>query len=232
MIKKKILLTGASRGIGFHIALNLASLGHSVVCVARSSDKLHDLSQKYPGQLIPYPADISITENITRLIEDLDRRFGNIDLIIHNAGGITVKPFDKLSDEDWQYQLDVNLLSAVKLFRGTLPLLNAGAHILTISSMGGFQGSAKFSGLTAYSVSKGALTILSECLAAELSNQKISVNCLCLGAVQTEMLTKAFPGFQAPVTAKEMADYISDFGLTGHRFYNGKILPVALSDPG
>ena len=232
MTHQKILLTGASRGIGFQTALFLASKGHSVVCVARSSDKLNELSKSYPNLLTPYIADLSKTQDITSLINEIKGRWGYVDLIIHNAGGITVKPFEDLTDNDWQYQLDVNLMSAVRLFRGTLPLLKSGAHLLTISSMGGFQGSAKFPGLSAYSVSKGTLTILAECLATELSDHNISVNCLCLGAVQTEMLETAFPGFKAPVSASQMAEYISEFGLTGHRFYNGKVLPVAITDPG
>jgi NAD(P)-dependent dehydrogenase (short-subunit alcohol dehydrogenase family) len=97
--------------------------------------------------------------------------------------------------------------------------------------MGGFQGSAKFPGLAAYSVSKGALSILTECLSVELSDKNIKANALCLGAVQTEMLEEAFPGIEAPLSAKEMGNYISNFAIEGSAFYNGKILPVALEDP-
>jgi NAD(P)-dependent dehydrogenase (short-subunit alcohol dehydrogenase family) len=97
--------------------------------------------------------------------------------------------------------------------------------------MGGFQGSMKFKGLSYYSASKAALACLSECLANEFADSNISVNCLALGAVQTEMLEEAFPGYKAPVTAKEMAGFISYFAINGHKFYNGKILPVAVSTP-
>ncbi|MEX0773835.1 MAG: SDR family oxidoreductase [Balneolales bacterium] len=231
MSKKKILLTGASRGIGYQTALLLASQGHTVVAVARRADKLQELNQKYSSKIIPIKADFTKTGDISRLLKEVESLFQTVDLVIHNAGGIKVKPFEELSDDDWQYHLDVNLLSAVRLFRGILPMLSTGSHLLTISSMGGFQGASKFPGLSAYSVSKGALTTLTECLATEVSHKNIAVNCLCLGAVQTEMLEKAFPGIKAPVSASEMAEYIADFGLTGHRFYNGKILPVALSDP-
>jgi NAD(P)-dependent dehydrogenase (short-subunit alcohol dehydrogenase family) len=97
--------------------------------------------------------------------------------------------------------------------------------------MGGFQGSDKFPGLSAYSVTKGTLSILTECLAVELQDKNIKVNCLCLGAVQTEMLNEAFPGLTAPVEASQMGTYISDFVINGHTFYNGKVLPVALQNP-
>jgi len=97
--------------------------------------------------------------------------------------------------------------------------------------MGGFQGSVKFPGLSAYSASKAALHTLTECLALELAEQEIKVNCLALGSAQTEMLEQAFPGYVSPVMAFEMGKYIADFALTGHRFFNGKILPVAISTP-
>ncbi|MEX0778275.1 MAG: SDR family oxidoreductase [Balneolales bacterium] len=231
MSHKKILLTGASRGIGYQTALLLADQGHHVIAVARSFDKLQELSHKAPGKIIPIKTDLSDTEDISKLVKEVESLFQTVDVVIHNAGGIKVKPFEELTDDDWQYHLDINYLSAVKLYRGVLPLLDAGSHILSISSMGGFQGASKFTGLSAYSVSKGALTTLTECLATELSHREIAVNCLCLGAVQTEMLEKAFPGIKAPVSASQMAEYIAEFGLTGHRFFNGKILPVALSDP-
>ena len=97
--------------------------------------------------------------------------------------------------------------------------------------MGGFQGSAKFAGLSAYSSSKAAVVGLTECLAEELKDKDIFVNCLAIGAVQTEMLSEAFPGYEAPVSPKQMAEYIFDFAIKGSQFYNGKILPVSSSTP-
>jgi NAD(P)-dependent dehydrogenase (short-subunit alcohol dehydrogenase family) len=97
--------------------------------------------------------------------------------------------------------------------------------------MGGVQGSMKFPGLTAYSSSKGAVISLSEVLAEEYKEKQIAFNVLALGAVQTEMLEEAFPGYQAPLKAVEMASYILDFSLTGNKFYNGKVLEVSSSTP-
>jgi len=97
--------------------------------------------------------------------------------------------------------------------------------------MGGVQGSAKFPGLSAYSSSKGALVILTELLAEEFKETGPSFNVLALGAVQTEMLEEAFPGYEAPVSAAQMANYIIDFALTSHQFYNGKVLPISSSTP-
>ncbi len=97
--------------------------------------------------------------------------------------------------------------------------------------MGGVQGSAKFPGLAAYSSSKGALITLTELLAEEFKQTGPSFNVLALGAVQTEMLEEAFPGYKAPLTARQMAQYIIDFSLTGNTFYNGKVLEVSSSTP-
>jgi len=97
--------------------------------------------------------------------------------------------------------------------------------------MGGVQGSAKFPGLAAYSSSKGALITLTELLAEEFKQTGPSFNVLALGAVQTEMLEEAFPGYKAPLTAVQMAQYIIDFSLTGNTFYNGKVLEVSSSTP-
>jgi NAD(P)-dependent dehydrogenase (short-subunit alcohol dehydrogenase family) len=115
--------------------------------------------------------------------------------------------------------------------QGFLPSFHPDAHILNISSMGGFQGSMKFAGLSAYSTSKAALCSFTELFSEEYKETKLAMNCLCLGAVQTEMLQEAFPGYEAPTTPDQMAVFIVDFALNGNRFFKGKILPVSLSTP-
>ena len=127
--------------------------------------------------------------------------------------------------------LQSNYVGHVRIIQALVAVMPAGAHIVNIGSMGGFQGSAKFKGLTAYSASKAALHTLTECLAVEFATQDIKVNCLALGSAQTEMLEQAFPDYQSPVMAFEMGKYVADFALTGSRFFNGKIIPVALSTP-
>jgi NAD(P)-dependent dehydrogenase (short-subunit alcohol dehydrogenase family) len=112
-----------------------------------------------------------------------------------------------------------------------LPALAPNAHIVNISSMGGFQGSLKFAGLAAYSTSKAALCAFTELFAEEYKATGIHMNCLCLGAVQTEMLAAAFPGYIAPTSASQMAHFIADFALNSGAFFNGKIIPVSSSNP-
>jgi short-subunit dehydrogenase len=97
--------------------------------------------------------------------------------------------------------------------------------------MGGFQGSMKFAGLSAYSTSKAALCSFTELFSEEYKDSTIAMNCLCLGSVQTEMLEEAFPGYQAPLNPEQISEYISDFTLSAHKFMKGKIIPLSLTNP-
>ena len=152
-------------------------------------------------------------------------------MLINNAGVLINKPFEELKELDFVEMLQGNFIGHVRMIQGIVNLMSEGSHIVNIGSMGAFQGSAKFAGLSAYSSSKAALHTLTECLALELAEKDIKVNCLALGSAQTEMLEKAFPGYESPVMAFEMGKYIADFAITGHRFFNGKVLPVAVSTP-
>lgn len=224
------IVTGASRGIGYEICRELASRDADVLAVARSSEPLLELEKMHPDRIQAVPADLTDAGEVEELLK-IARSTGRVDLLINNAGALINKPFADLEMEEWRRLLEVNLLAAVRLVKSLLGDFGEEAHIVNISSMGGYQGSAKFPGLAAYSTTKGALSILSECLAAELDDYGISVNALCLGAIRTEMLEEAFPGFEAPVEAGEMGTYIADFALNGAKFYNGQILPVTLADP-
>lgn len=230
-MSKVAIVTGASRGIGYETSQQLAQKGHQVIAVARSTKLLKKLEKTAPNKIIAQPTDLTENDDVSELVELVQEKFGQTDILINNAGALINKSFAELTLDDWRSQIESNLISAVHITKQLLPFFTENAHILNISSMGGFQGSAKFPGLTAYSVSKGALSILTESLATELSEQNIKVNALCLGAVHTEMLEQAFPGIEAPVSAQEMGEYIAHFALNGATFYNGKILPVALKDP-
>jgi 3-oxoacyl-[acyl-carrier protein] reductase len=231
MDKRNVLVTGASKGIGFEIVKSLSDSGHQTIATARSGEALNQLKSHSPDLVFTVEADLTNQADIQIITDFLAAHKFKLDGLVHNAGLLINKPFVDLTEADWQKMIDVNLLAPVRLTRALVPFLNPGSHIVAISSMGGYQGSSKFAGLSGYSTAKGGMSILSECLAVELADPGISVNCLCLGAVQTEMFEEAFPGFQAPVSAAEMGNYISRFVLDAHHYFNGKILPVALEDP-
>lgn len=231
-----IVLTGASSGIGFEAALEFTlQTENKVVCIARSADKLRKLLEIAKGinpdcTLLPVEFDI-VNDDYAALVPFLKERLGTVDILINNAGALINKPFLELSAEDLNEMFQSNVTGHFNMIQNLLPLMHNGSHIVNIGSMGGFQGSVKFPGLAAYSSSKGALHTLTECLAFELADTGIKVNCLALGSAQTEMLEQAFPGYQSPVMAFEMGKYVADFAKTGHKFFNGKIIPVAVTTP-
>ena len=226
-MSKNIIITGTSRGIGLELALQFANAGHNVLAISRKiSEKLANNSN-----ITCLSVDLSEEKELSKVANFLSNSLINIDVVIHNAGALLFKPFAETSQADFEYIYKVNVFGVANLTRICLPLLQKGSHVVTISSMGGIQGSMKFAGLSAYSSSKGAVITLSELLAEEYKEQGIAFNVLALGSVNTEMLQEAFPGYEAPLSAAEMADYIVNFALTGNKFYNGKFLQVSSSTP-
>ncbi|MDY7395392.1 SDR family NAD(P)-dependent oxidoreductase [Aureibaculum sp. 2210JD6-5] len=230
MVKKHIIITGASRGIGFEIAKILADQGHQVLALTRNISTLTDLQKDYKNISV-LKVDISDENQLSMVSDFVNVKWQTINVLIHNAGALINKPFAETSNKEFLEVYKVNVFALAGLTKILLPFLKSGSHVVAISSMGGIQGSMKFPGLSAYSSSKGAVITLMELLAEEFKEQRIAFNTLALGAVQTEMLAAAFPDYKAPTTAKEMANYIADFALTGHRFYNAKVLQVSSSTP-
>lgn len=232
----KILITGVSSGVGFEAVLELIqSNDHEVIALARSDDKLKKLYDIAMGlnpdcKLFPASFDI-IHDDYSSLQAYVKDKMGSIDVLINNAGQLINKPFAEITHIDFAAMLQANLLGHVKMIQHMLPLMNDNAHVVNIGSMGGYMGSVKFPGLAAYSASKAALHALTECLAVEYTERNIHFNCLALGSAQTEMLEEAFPNYKSPVMAFEMGKYIADFALTGHKFFNGKVIPVAVTTP-
>jgi len=225
-MSKTIVITGAGRGIGYALAQLAARQGYHVFALSRNikaiepSDSVHPLS-----------IDITDTNALETFVSQLEKEGTVVDILINNAGAFLNKPFAETSKEAFEAIYQVNVFGLASITRLLLPLISQKGHVVNISSMGGVEGSAKFPGLAAYSSSKGAVSILTELLAEEYKETGPVFNALALGAVQTEMLEEAFPGFKAPLTPEEMAVYILDFALNGNRFYNGKVLPVSSSTP-
>ncbi len=224
---KNIIITGTSRGIGYELALQFANAGHQVLAISR----------KMPQELLENPNITCLSIDMTQLDEliqveqFIEKTWKKVDVLIHNAGRLLHKPFTQITPEEFESVYKVNVFAVAELTKICIPFLSKGSHVVSVSSMGGIQGSMKFAGLSAYSSSKGALITLSELLAEEYKEQGIAFNVLALGAVQTEMLQEAFPGYQAPISASAMANYIFHFSLTGQEYYNGKILQVSTTTP-
>lgn len=225
---KNVVITGTSRGIGFELAQLFANNNHNVLALSRNSKPLEEVNHKNIKVL---SVDISDDNDVEKVSDFIKNNWKKVDILINNAGKLINKPFTELTSDDFLEVYKVNVFGVAALTKNLIPFLQKGSHVVTISSMGGIQGSMKFAGLAAYSSAKGAVITLSELLAEEYKEQQIAFNVLALGAVQTEMLAEAFPDYKAPLSAKEMANYIFDFSLTGNQFYNGKVLQVSNSTP-
>lgn len=225
---KNIIVTGTSRGIGFQLVSILSKMGHNVLALSRNENPVLAADFK---NVHCFSFDITKDEMHEKVVKYVTKNWDQVDLLINNAGTLLNKNFMDSSNIDFELVYKVNVFGVAAITRSILPFMNKDSHVLNISSMGGVQGSVKFPGLAIYSSSKGALISLTELLAEEFKENGPSFNVLALGAVQTEMLAEAFPDYKAPVSAREMASYIANFGLNGHKFYNGKIMQVSNSTP-
>lgn len=228
MKSKNIIITGTSRGIGFELVHLFANQGHNVLALSRNAQPVNNL---HFDNISSFAFDLCKAEDYLNVQAFIESEFKYVDILINNAGTLLNKPFAETSFLDFQQVYQTNVFGVAEMTRIVLPFMKHDGHVVTISSMGGIQGSMKFPGLSAYSSSKGAVITLTELLAEEYKATGPQFNVLALGAVQTEMLKEAFPDYDAPTTAMEMAKYIFDFSLNGNKYYNGKVLQVSNSTP-
>ena len=228
-MSKNIIVVGASRGIGREIVRQLASNPeYNILALSRSLEEMKsNFSELNNVQCYEFDLNTnSVRIDFTNIIAQID----TIDVLINNAGLLVNKEFSSLTHQDLLSSYQINVIGIMETVQSAIVKMSS-SHIVNISSIGGFQGSVKFPGLTAYSTSKAALCSFTELFAEEYKETDIKMNCLCLGAAQTEMLEKAFPGYEAPVSASKMAEFIVNFALTADEWMNGKIIPVSLSTP-
>jgi NAD(P)-dependent dehydrogenase (short-subunit alcohol dehydrogenase family) len=227
-MSKNIIITGTSRGIGYELVKIFAKAGYQVLALSRNEKPIQDLQLR---NVTAFSLDLNDAEAYKKVEDFIDSDWEQVDILINNAGVLINKPFSEISMQDFETVYKTNVFGVAELTRIVLPFMKKDSHVVTISSMGGVQGSMKFPGLAAYSSSKAAVITLTELLAEEYKETGPSFNVLALGAVQTEMLEEAFPGYIASTSALEMAQYIFDFSLNGNKYYNGKLLQVSNSTP-
>lgn len=233
-----IIITGASKGIGYETA-KLLSTENKVIAIARNEKNLLQLKGNSKN-IFPITFDFESGNICDDLFPQIQKHFQSVDILINNAATFVKKPFDKITRKEFEKIFQINVFAIAELTQALLPLMSSplkgeiregASHVLNIASMGGVQGSVKFPGLSAYSSSKAAVIALTECLAEEYKNKSVSFNCISFGAVQTEMLETAFPNYKAPITAKEAAEFVAHFAVNGQKYFDGKILQMALSTP-
>ena len=223
---KNIVITGASRGIGFELVKIFSNNNYNIIALSRNISPMTGIKN-----VESFSTDLSSPNSIKKSIDFINSKFKSVDILINNAGKLLNKPFSETTFNDFKEVYSVNLFGLAELIRLILPKLSSSSHVVNISSIGGLANTSKFPGLSAYSSSKGALNILTEVLAEEYKETSIKFNTLALGAVQTEMLEEAFPGYNAPISSNEVSKFIFDFAINGSNFFNGKTIPVSSSNP-
>jgi len=224
---KKIVITGASRGIGYALVAYYAKKEYQILALSRKIETL----KQFPENVTALQVDITKEKEIQKVSKFIAEEWKTVDILINNAGKLIHKPFKKTTNQDFLEIYKVNVFAVAAITKICIPYMKKGSHVVAISSMGGIQGTMKFAGLSAYSSSKGAVITLMELLAEEYKESGIAFNTLALGAVQTEMLTEAFPDYKTEITAEQMAEYIANFALTANKIYNGKVLQVSNTTP-
>jgi 3-oxoacyl-[acyl-carrier protein] reductase len=238
-----VIITGAGSGIGLKLAQKFVNYfnnhlerdNHLILISRNLKEEESNISEKLKnGKLLLLPLDLSDNQTPQVLIKELSSSgITTINGLINNAGHLINKPFGQVTYDDLLASYMVNTFAPYLLISALLPFFKNAVKpaVVNISSMGGFQGSQKYPGLSAYSSAKAALCSITECLAAELKDTELTINALCLGAVNTPMLRKAFPDYTANVSANQMAEYILNFYLTANKVMNGQVIPVTLSNP-
>lgn len=226
------VVTGASKGVGRATVVALVrDHACTVHAISRDGDALNGLVEELGDGIRPLVLDITATDAPTRIKEVLGGK--RLHALVHNAGLLVRTDLGRYGKDVIERMYATNVHAPLLISQALSEELDGEppGHVVHISSMGGVQDSVKFPGLIGYSSSKAAMVCMSQCLAEEWQERGIRSNCLALGAVDTEMLREAFPGYAAPVSAERMGAYVARFAMEGHELYNGKVLPVAVSTP-
>ena len=188
---KVALVTGGSRGIGFAIAKILSDNGASVVITSKNSEKIKQAEAKISNSF-GITCDIKKKNEVQNVLEQTIKKFGKLDILVNNAGIFPkIKLLHEIEEEEWNEVLDVNLTGQFRFTKEAIPhLQKTSGCIINISSDAGLKAYQGFNA-DAYSASKAALIVLTKCWALEYAKNKIRVNCICPGVVDTDM-TKPF----------------------------------------
>jgi len=236
MRDKIVVITGVSSGIGLALLQYFKNIENvkAIIGISRNIDPIHPIIKSIPNNLeIELISTDLAKPHFSDVIKPVLKKYNKIDILINNAGTLLHESFENSSQELWEKTFQINVFAAVEMIQLSLPQLKKSnlANVINISSMGGFQGSVKFPGLSAYSASKAAIANLTECLAQEYSETSIRFNAFALGAVETPMLKKAFPDYKSSLSPERIADFIGDFAIKNDFLLNGKILPVSCTTP-
>ena len=223
---KIAIITGAGSGVGRATALRFAREGACVFLFGRTQATLemvaHDIVQ-LDGIAHVVVGDVAREEDVQRLYQQVEQRYGRVDILVNCAGIVAVRPFAEMETETWDRVIATNLRGTFLCCREAFRLMiqQHNGVILNISSLSGVRGVEKFPGLSAYNVSKAGIASLTEILAVEGKPHNIRVSVVSPGAVDTDMLRQAAPHLKAGMTPEELADILLFLADDSGRMFNG-----------
>ena len=222
-----VIVTGVSKGIGYHTLKELLK-DKQIKKVIGISRNINEISLEFKDNnkvdFISFDLE-SKQDDFNILINKIIKKIDKVDILINNAGYLIKKKIEDILEEDLLKVYKINVFSLFYLIQKLIPYFNPESHIVNIGSYGGIPFTAKFPELAIYSTSKGAVTILSELLAVELSKYKININCINLGAVDTDMLKEAYGG-NFGYQPKDIGKFIKNFAIDNKELLNGQVVNV------
>jgi NAD(P)-dependent dehydrogenase (short-subunit alcohol dehydrogenase family) len=223
---KVAVVTGAGRGIGAATARLFADEGARIVLASRTASELEAVAGEIRARAgadraLVVPTDLASEESIVALFRRTAERFGDLHVLVNNAGTFRSAAVEAMAAADWDAVMAVNARGTFLVSREALRRFRALGHggaIVNVSSLGGIRGTPKFEGFSAYTVSKFAVVGLTECLAVEARALGVRVNCVAPGAVDTRMLREAAPFLKTETTPEQVARtirFLSDDAESG-----------------
>lgn len=241
---KTVIVTGASAGMGYRIALDFANEGATVIAVARRKERLEELAKEaenLTGKILPYAGDVTTKEMAEGMINYAVEQGGKLDILVNNAGIMDeFKPLTEMTDELWDKVMSVNLDGPVKAMRKALEVMleqETGGNIVNIASIGGICGARAGA---AYTASKHAMVGISKNTAFMYANNGIRCNVICPGGIETEIMStqsdlsqfglgRAMAGLDTSIPAGKTEDISSIVLLIASdegKFINGSTIVV------
>lgn len=198
---KIAILTGAGSGIGRACALAFGREGARVALVGRRIERLEEVAREIGEHALAIPADISQKRDIERVVATTAAHFGGLHVLVNNAGVLFPGTAEEVTEEQWDRTFNVNVRGLWLLSREALPYMRraGGGSIVNVASVLGMVGARR---RASYAPSKGAVVLLTRCMAVDHAADKIRVNCICPSFVETELTAVAYNQAPDPAAAR------------------------------
>ena len=222
---KSVIVTGSGRGIGEYIAKRLAREGANVIVTGRTARDIENVSTEINdagGRSIYIKGDVTIENDVKEVIHKTIKEFGEVDMLVNNAGKGLKKYIWETGVEEFEEIIDVNVKGTFLYMKNIIPEMeNSTGLIINISSGAGKEGIPE---LGAYCASKFAVIGLTESAAQEVNNVKIVA--LCPGSVDTGMFKRLFPGEKADLKPEEVAEKVADICMHPGKYRQGQSIEI------